>query len=244
MQISLYDVKGKITDQKVKLDDSIFAAKVNEQLMAQAVYVYLSNQRQSNAHTKTRADVRGGGKKPWKQKGTGRARHGSIRSPLWRGGGITFGPSNLKNYKKSLTKKMIKAAIRSALTQKVQDKAVYVFADLVASEKKATQSVIKVLETAKIAGKTLIIQAINNTALVKSVRNLETVKVSMVGELNTYKLLNYQNIVILQEAIPLFESNWSVKKQASKVDDDKKTVATKKAADKRTVKATKKVKQK
>ena len=100
MKVDLYDNKGKKSSKQVELEASVFAGKINQDLLRQYVYTYLGNQRQSNAHTKERGDVRGGGKKPWKQKGTGRARHGSSRSPIWKGGSVTFGPSNDRNFKK------------------------------------------------------------------------------------------------------------------------------------------------
>jgi len=106
----------------VSLPDKVFGLPMNEDLLQQVVISQMSNKRQNIAHTKERGDVRGGGKKPWKQKGTGRARHGSIRSPIWKGGGVTFGPRNDKNFKKKINKKMAHKALLVALSSKVKDK--------------------------------------------------------------------------------------------------------------------------
>lgn len=241
MQTAIYDKNGKVSTEKVNLDDKVFAAKINSELMTQAVYVYLSNQRQSNAHTKTRADVSGGGKKPWKQKGTGKARHGSNRSPIWRGGGITFGPRNDKNYKKSLSKKMIKASIRSAFSFKMSEKSIFVLNDLEPTKTKMTQSIIKVLGNAKIEGKTLIVQDKKNQAVVNSVNNLKNINITVVNELNTYTLLNYKNIVVLKDALVTISDFWGVKesKIVKKSEKEVKEMKEVKVSTKKVVKAKK-----
>ncbi|CAG1771971.1 partial 50S ribosomal protein L4, partial [uncultured bacterium] len=116
MNLPVFNQKAKKIEE-IEVNDSVFNAPVNDKVLAQYVYVYLSNQRESNAHTKDRSEVRGGGKKPWKQKGTGRARVGSIRSPIWKGGGVTFGPTNQTNWKRKLTKSFKAAAFRNAFSK-------------------------------------------------------------------------------------------------------------------------------
>jgi len=215
MKVALFDKKGKKTDTKITLSKEIFEAKINEPLMAQAVYIYLGNQRQSNAHTKTRAEVSGGGKKPWKQKGTGRARHGSTRSPIWTGGGVTFGPRNTRNYKKTLSKQMRKKAILSILSKRAADKNITVFSEYEVLKEKLTQGVIKVLKNAKLEGKTLFIQNTNNKEFVKAVSNLPKVKVILATELNTYTLMNYTNIVLSKDVLTTLDAMWGVKKEVT-----------------------------
>jgi len=212
MKVALFDKKGKKADTKITISKDIFESKINEALMAQAVYIYLGNQRQSNAHTKTRAEVSGGGKKPWKQKGTGRARHGSTRSPIWTGGGVTFGPRNTKNYKKTLSKQMRKKAILSILSKRAADKNITVFAKYEVLKEKRTQGVMKVLKNANLEGKTLFIQNTNNKEFVKAVSNLPKVKVVLVTELNTYTLMNYTNVVLSKDALVTLDKMWGTKK--------------------------------
>ena len=146
MVAEYFDKTGKLKTEKFTLNDEVFGVKVNKTLLTQAVNTYLANQRQSNANVKTRGEVRGGGKKPWKQKGTGRARASSIRSPLWRGGGVSFGPKSTDNYKVSLSTKMVQNAIRSAFSLKASENAVVVYEDIDLGKEAKTQKLLKLLK--------------------------------------------------------------------------------------------------
>lgn len=236
MQTTTYDKKGKKTLKKVTLDKVLFEADINKDLITQAVYVYLSNQRQSNAHTKNRGEVRGGGAKPWKQKGTGRARHGSSRSPIWTGGEVTFGPRNTINYKKAFPKKMRKAAIRAALSQHASEGRIYIFEGVDLGTEKLTQTLIKILETAKLEGKTLIIQNEVDSNLIKAGSNIKGTDITVVNEVNTYMLLKYKNVIILQDALKTMSDFWSI--ELSDVDSEESKVVEEKVAVKQTKKST------
>lgn len=227
MKVDLYDKNGKKTTSKAELAKEVFEIKVNEALITQAVYVYLSNQRQANAQVKDRSAVSGGGKKPWRQKGTGRARHGSSRSPIWSGGGVTFGPSNNRNYKKKMSKKMRAGAIASAFSKHAEMGNVYVFEGFELGKEKLTQSVLKALETAKIEGKTLIIQKDVNKDLVKAVNNIQGVDIEVVNSLTAYTLVKYKNIIILQDALEFIEIFWGAKREILEVKEESKTESKK-----------------
>jgi len=202
--MNLFDKKGKKTEKKVKLDAKVFKTTVNEDLISLAVHVYLQNQRQANAHTKDRSDVRGGGKKPWRQKGTGRARHGSSRSPIWTGGGVTFRPTNERNYKKKLNKKAVKESIRSVLSKKNQAGEIIVMEDF---KPEKTKGVEKILENLKLEGKTSFVQ-VEEEGLHKAATNIQDVKVIRVGELNIYNIVNSKNLVILESALNEISKRW------------------------------------
>ncbi len=234
MQTELYTNKGIKAATKVSLNDSIFARRVNKALLAQAIYIYLNNQRQSNAHTKDKSEVSGGGRKPWRQKGTGRARHGSTRSPIWRHGGVTFGPTNARNYKGTLSKKMRKEAIRSAFSEKTKAEQVKIFAGFDFPETKLTQSLAATLKKAGVSGKTLILQKDKNEKLLNAASNLKQVKVEMVGAVSVYQLLNNKNLVIMQDALEQINQFWGGREAAEKpLKADKPEVkATKPAAKK------------
>jgi len=202
--MNLYDKKGKKTEKKVKLDEVVFNSDVNENLVSQAVYVYLQNKRQSNAHAKDRSEVSGGGKKPWKQKGTGRARHGSSRSPIWKGGGVTFGPTNSKNYKKKLNKRANKKAIKDAFTMKNEAKQILVIENFDADKTKQVEVVLKNLG---IEGKVTFIQ-VDEKGLYKAVKNMDGINAIRTGELNVYEILNNKYIVILEDALKDISEKW------------------------------------
>lgn len=231
MELNLYNSKGKKLTKKVKLDESVFKAKVNEYLMGLAVYVYLSNQRKSTAHTKTRAEVRGGGKKPWAQKGTGRARHGSIRSPIWKGGGVAFGPRNEKNYKKKLSKKMKKAAIRSVFADFAERKRIIILENIDFKDGKLTKQMIELTEKLPVKDKVLYLQNGKMKRLFLGSRNLKKINVISVNEVNVYTLLKCSYLVIQQEVLEDISKFWGreitrkVKKEKIKqvkVSDQKK----------------------
>lgn len=230
MKAVVYSTKGVKSKTETTLEPSVFDDKINEALLAQAVYVYLSNQRQANAHTKSRGDVRGGGRKPWRQKGTGRARHGSTRSPIWKGGGVTFGPTNERNYKKSLSKKMKKQAMRSAFTYLAKQGMVHVIDGYDISEVKATASLSNIITNTGISGDVLLVEAGVNTKLLKAAGNLEGVKVTPVNELNVYKLLNAGTLLINKDAVETITKYWGGKKETKKISvkpETKKQLAVK-----------------
>ncbi|MBN1331318.1 50S ribosomal protein L4 [Candidatus Dojkabacteria bacterium] len=208
MNLNLYDKKGKKTEKKVKLDDSVFGTKVNQNLISQAVDTYLQNQRQANAQTKDRSEVSGGGKKPWKQKGTGRARHGSSRSPIWKGGGVTFGPTNARNYKKKLNKSANKKAIKNAFTMKNEAKEVIVIENFDTDKTKQIDGVLKNLG---IKGKVAFVQ-VEEKGLHKAVKNIEGARAIRTGELNVFNILDNKCLVILEDALKDISEKWGDKK--------------------------------
>jgi large subunit ribosomal protein L4 len=229
MIINYYDKKGKLSSSTFEVSDSIFAVRINEALLAQYVYSYLSNQREANAHTKDRGEVSGGGKKPWNQKGTGRARAGSIRSPLWKGGGVTFGPKNTRNFKKELTKKMNKAAMRSAFSVLAKNKAVSVMENFV-MDKPNTKTVISILKDFDKIKKLTLIQNGSNVELMMAVRNLPNVRLLNVNELNAYELVNASHIILFADTLETVNKNWgTAKKTVAPKKEVKEKVVTKKA---------------
>ncbi|WKZ27860.1 MAG: 50S ribosomal protein L4 [Candidatus Dojkabacteria bacterium] len=221
MQAQTFTKTGTKAKEAVKLDKSVFGAEINQALIDQSVYVYLSNQRQANAHSKNRGDVSGGGKKPWRQKGTGRARHGSSRSPIWTGGGVTFGPTNNRNYKKSLSKKMKKAAMRSALSYLQANNKVSVFEGFDIAETKKTAGLKAILNKAGIEGKTIVLQGKLDDELLLAARNIKSIIMSHVGEINVYSLLNADNVIIIESALEEITNKWGEKQAVVKEEKPK-----------------------
>lgn len=199
--VAVYNMSGQEVGT-IDLNDAIFGIEINEHVMYLAVKQFLANQRQGTQSAKTRAEVRGGGRKPWKQKGTGRARQGSIRSPQWVGGGVVFAPKP-RDYSFKLNKKVKKLALKSALTTKVTDKKFIVVDELKLNEVK-TKEMKKVLDALKI-NKALIILEDDNKNVVLSARNLEGIKTTSVNTINTYDLLKYESCVITKEAVGKIE---------------------------------------
>ncbi len=183
--------------------EKLLVKKQNENVVHAALTWYLASQRRGTHSTKTRAEVRGGGIKPWRQKGTGRARAGSIRSPLWRKGGVTFGPKP-RNYGYSFPKKMRKLAIKIALSDKVKENKIKVVDELKLSEAK-TKAAAKLLKDMAVSGKVLFVLGKENEIFVKSSRNLKGVKTLNAKEINIYELLLADWVVIEKSAIPLLE---------------------------------------
>ena len=189
---------------KVMLKGEVFGVEVNNQVMFDAVQVYLSNMRQATAKTLTRGEVSGGGKKPWRQKGTGRARAGSTRSPIWRKGGIVFGPTGNENYKISQNKKEHALALRSALTLKAQSKDL-VIVDAFNFEAPSTKAAVEVLSKIGAKAKTLIVISEENDNLVASVRNIPGVIVVKTNNLSVYDILNSNSLVFTKDAVKAVE---------------------------------------
>ena len=201
-KIDVYDIEGKKVND-VELKEDIFGIIPNEELVHSVIVNYLVNQRQGTQSTKTRAEVRGGGKKPWRQKGTGRARQGSIRAPHWVGGGIALGPKP-RSYSYKLNKKEKRLAIKSCLSSKVIENELTVVDKIELKEIK-TKEVAKMLNNLKLAGKTLILLPEKNEVIQKSARNIEGVKTLSVNTINAYDLVNYNNLVITLDTVKKLE---------------------------------------
>ena len=202
-KIALLNTKGeKIKD--IKLNDEIFGIEPNDQTIYDAVVLKMASTRQGTHKVKTRSEVSGGGRKPWRQKGTGNARQGSIRAPHWVGGGVVFGPTTERNYLKKQNKKERRLALKSALTYKAMDKEILVV-DSIVLETNKTKEFIKLLEGLKISGKTLIVVKELTDNLILASRNLSDIKVIESHEINTFDVMNYKNLVITEEAVKMLE---------------------------------------
>lgn len=203
MEAQLRDIMGNEAGS-IELKDDVFATKVNRHLIWEAVRMQLANRRAGTACTKTRGEVRGGGRKPWPQKGTGRARQGSIRAPHWVGGGVVFGPKP-RDYGYLMPKKARKAAVRSALSAKVKAGDV-LFVDSINLEDHKTKRAVAFLENLGVYGKkVLIIVDEIDFNLDKSTRNIPKVKVLKAEAINTYDLLNADVVLITKDAVPIIE---------------------------------------
>ena len=187
----------------MEISDLIFGIEPNQSVMHMAVVNYLANQRQGTQSTLTRGEVRGGGRKPWRQKGTGRARQGSIRSPQWRHGGIALGPKP-RNYKYSLTKKTKRLALKSAFSSKVLSSNLIILDEFRLDEYK-TKSVVVVLKNLNITGKALIVFSEVDRITAKSARNIPGIKTAYVNTLNVYDILNFDKLVIIKDAVSKIE---------------------------------------
>ena len=201
-KIDVYDIKGKKVSD-VELAESVFGIEPNEAIVHSVLVNYLANQRQGTQSTKTRAEVRGGGRKPWRQKGTGRARQGSIRAPQWIKGGIALGPKP-RSYKYTVNKKERRLAIKSLLSSKVLEKELTVVDKLELSEIK-TKTMVKALADLKVEGKTLIVLADKNENVLMSSRNIEGVKTILLNNINVFDLLKYNNLVLPLETVKKIE---------------------------------------
>ncbi len=201
-KVALYNIAGETTGE-VELNENIFGVEVNEALVHQAVVMQLANQRLGTHATKTRGLVRGGGRKPWRQKGTGRARSGSTRSPIWVGGGTVFGPQP-RSYAFSMPKKQRRLAIKCALSSKVNDQEIFVV-DAINFDQPKTKNVVKMLSDFNAQGKALIITAEANENVERSANNIQGVKVITSMGLNVYDLLHHTKVFIAQDAISRIE---------------------------------------
>jgi large subunit ribosomal protein L4 len=199
---TVYNMTGEQVGE-IELADSIFGIEPNKFVLHAAVVNYLANQRQGTQSTLTRAEVSGGGRKPWKQKGTGHARQGSTRSPQWRHGGIALGPKP-RDYSYSLNKKVKRLAMKSALSSKVTDGEIIVL-DAIMLEEIKTQNVATMLAAIGANKKALIVTDSVNENLVKSARNIEGVKTAIAASLNVYDLLNCDTFVIVKDAVTAIE---------------------------------------
>mgnify|MGYP000364735787 FL=1 len=199
--VSVYNMEGKEVGA-IELNDAVFGVEVNEHLVHLAVVAQLANKRQGTQKAKTRSEVSGGGRKPWRQKGTGHARQGSTRSPQWKGGGVVFAPTP-RDYTIRLNKKEKRAALRSALTSRVQDNKFIVVDELKFDEIK-TKKFQNVMDNLKVS-KALVVLADNDQNTVLSARNIAGVKTSQVGSINVYDILKYNTLVATKAAVASIE---------------------------------------
>ena len=199
--VSVYNMEGAQVGT-IELSDSIFAVPVNEHLIHQAVVAQLANKRQGTQSAKTRSEVRGGGRKPWRQKGTGHARQGSIRAPQWTGGGVVFAPVP-RDYSVKMNKKERRAALRSALTSKVQDNKLVVVENLALAEIK-TKEMQRVLNNLK-ADKALVITATDDQNVILSARNIADVQTATVNTMNVYDVMKHNTVVVTKDAVASIE---------------------------------------
>ena len=200
--VAVLDMTGKNVGE-ITLSDTIFGIEPNAVVMHMAVVNYLANQRQGTQSTLTRSEVSGGGRKPWRQKGTGHARQGSIRSPQWRHGGIALGPKP-RDYYYNLNKKVKRLALKSALSDKVLSDALIVLDELKVEEF-STKTVVNCLDALKVGKKTLIVLADNSAFKVKSASNIPGVKTAQINTINTYDVINADTLVVVRDAVAKLE---------------------------------------
>ena len=201
-KVDVYDINGKKVSD-VELNENVFGIEPNETIVHAVLVNYLANQRQGTQSTKTRSEVRGGGRKPWRQKGTGRARQGSIRAPQWIKGGIALGPKP-RSYRYTVNKKEKRLAIRSILSSKVLENKLTVVDKLELAEIK-TKSMVNAMNNLKLEGKTLVILPEKNLNVQASTRNIEGAKTILANTINVYDLLRYTNLVLTLDTVKKLE---------------------------------------
>ena len=207
--INVYNEKGE-EQGKTELGSDIFDVKMNFDLVHQTVVAQTANQRQVSAHTKDRGDVRGGGRKPWRQKGTGRARHGSRRSPIWKGGGVTFGPTNERNFKKNLPKKMKRKALFAVLSQKLKDNEIFIL-DKLKIEKPKTKMILDIIQNLKKEKKGSVLIALPSIDknLILSARNIPKTATIQAKDLNALNLLKYKFLIMPKQSIKIIQETFT-----------------------------------
>ncbi len=201
-KVNVYNIEGKKVSD-IDLKEEIFGIEPNEAIIHSVLVNYLANQRQGTQSTKTRSEVSGGGRKPWRQKGTGRARQGSIRAPQWIKGGIALGPKP-RSYKYTVNKKERRLAVKSMLSMKVLEQSL-VIVDKLAFDEIKTKNMVNALNNLKVTGKTLIMLPEKNENVQKSARNIEGVKTTLVNTINVYDLLKYNNLVVTLDTVKKLE---------------------------------------
>ena len=211
MKVNVYNQKAEVVGD-IELSDKIFAVKPTQHLLAEAVRIQRSNARQGSSHTKTRGEVSGGGKKPWKQKGTGRARAGSTRSPIWRHGGITFGPRSNQNWELKLNKKAKTKALFMSLSDKVANNQLIVV-DAVTLEKSKTKEFAKVLQgfaksVNTFGKKQMVVAPKKDESIVRASRNIPSVHTVLASSLNIVDVLTADSVVIMKESLPVIEKTY------------------------------------
>ena len=201
-EVKVLDMAGKEVGS-MNLSDAIFGIEPNKSVMHQAVVCYLANQRQGTQSTLTRTEVRGGGRKPWRQKGTGHARQGSIRAPQWTHGGVALGPKP-RDYRYALNKKVRRLAMKSALSTKVLDNNMIVL-DALTVDAYKTKTIVAMLKALNVEGKALIVTADADSKVIKSAGNIKGVKTAAVNTLNVYDILNYDKFIVSKDAVAKIE---------------------------------------
>jgi large subunit ribosomal protein L4 len=210
VKLTVYNKEGQETN-KVDLKDPAFAVEFNSALVHQVMVTLQNNQRVAKAHTKSRGEVKGGGKKPWKQKGTGRARAGSIRSPLWVGGGVTFGPRSNRNYTTKINKKVGKLVLAMTFSKKSADQEIKLVDDWKLDPVK-TKNLVGTLDKLGVYGHScILICAEKNESLSRAARNIPKVNVKLISGLNTLDLLNHKFVVAEESAVKLLEDRFKPK---------------------------------
>lgn len=203
MKITVFDQKGG-KKKEISLKEEIFGIDLKPSLVSETIQSYLSNLRQGTKKTKTKGEVRGGGRKPWRQKGTGRARAGSIRSPLWRGGGTIFGPTGEENYAKKINKKKRVLTLKSVLSMKANESNILTIEDFKLNKPK-TKEVVKILEALPLKGRILFILPEKDESLIKTTRNLPYIKTVLFSSLNSLDVLNADKILFTVKALENLE---------------------------------------
>jgi 50S ribosomal protein L4 len=201
-KVNVYNQLGEVVGD-IELNEAIFGIEVNEHVVYEVVKNHLANRRQGTQSAKTRAEVRGGGRKPWRQKGTGRARQGSIRAPQWKGGGVVFAPKP-RSYRYSVPKKVRRLAMRSVLTSKVLERELRVL-DALTIDAFSTKKAKEILKNLNLETKTIIVLSEGNEKIVKSFANLPKVETVVVDYMNVYDLLRFDNLVIVKDALSKIE---------------------------------------
>ena len=200
-KVAVYNMEGKEVDS-IELNDSIFGVEINEHLVHMAVLQQLANNRQGTQKAKTRSEVRGGGRKPWRQKGTGHARQGSTRAPQWTGGGVVFAPVP-RDYSFKLNKKEKRAALKSALTSRVVENKIVVLDELKLDEIK-TKNFVQIMKNINVE-KALVVLSDMDTNVIASAANIPTVKTTQTNELNVFDVLKYDTVVVTKSAVATIE---------------------------------------
>ncbi len=209
MKIKTYNQKGEISDQ-ASLPKEIFEVPINPDLVYQVIVSQISRRRQGSAKTKDRSEARGGGRKPWRQKGTGRARHGSIRSPIWKGGGVTFGPNQEKEFKKKINKKMKTKALFMVLSSKLKENSIIVLDNLKVQEPK-TKEINNILNNLKIKGKSIIIANPSKSKkdpVYLGSRNIPKVSVIPVSDINALDIISAKFLVTSKDGIKIIKETF------------------------------------
>lgn len=207
MKVNIYDQQGKAVGQTLLLKE-IFDVEVNPDLVHQVVVSQMANRRQASAHTKDRSEVRGGGRKPWRQKGTGRARHGSRRSPLWKGGGVTFGPTNQRVFKKTINKKVRRKALLMVLSAKAKNN-LLVLLDGLKIEKPKTKLMVEILKKLPCKGQSsLIALPVLDKNIIRVTKNIPQAETIQAKDLNALDLLNFKYLIMPKTAVKVIKETF------------------------------------
>ena len=214
MKAVLHNIKAE-KDGEVVLPESVFGVDLNTDLVYQVVRSQSLNRRQNSAHTKDRSEVSGGGRKPWRQKGTGRARHGSRRSPIWKGGGVTFGPTNERNFKNKINKKAKRKSLLMVLSEKNRKDMIYFLSDIEIKEPK-TKEIGEFLKKTPCNKSTLVILPKMEKNTILSFRNIENVDTIQAKDINSLDILSYKHLIILKESIDIIKDTFTEQEKNEK----------------------------